>query len=100
VLLESLLCCGTYRVAGLGRTAAAAWPPPSGSHRSRAAVHTACADSMTHAPHICTPAGAAVLVLAALAALVIEHGPRVLSRSMPTGVLALSESIAETLPKR
>jgi hypothetical protein len=55
---------------------------------------------MTHALHICTLAGAAVLVLAALAALVIEHGPRALSRSMPTGVLALSESIAETLPKR
>lgn len=78
--------------AGLGGAAAY----PYGAHAS--AVQAAFGDSLTHAMHICTLVGAAVLVLAALAALLIEHGPRLFARRPQPGPLALGEAIADTLP--
>ncbi len=69
---------------------------PYGAHAS--AVQAAFGDSLTHAMHICTLVGAAVLVLAALAALLIEHGPRLFARRPQPGPLALGEAIADTLP--
>jgi hypothetical protein len=80
------------RQAGLGGAAAY----PYGAQAS--AVHAAFGDSLTHAMHICTLIGAAALTLAAAAALLIEHGPRLLVRRPPSGPFALAETIADTLP--
>jgi ABC-type spermidine/putrescine transport system permease subunit II len=63
-----------------------------------AAVQSAFTAALTHAMHICALTAAAALVLAALAALLIEHGPRLLARRPQSGAFALSESIADTLP--
>jgi hypothetical protein len=75
--------------AGLGGAAA----QPYGVHAS--AVQASFGDSLTHAMHVCTLVGAAVLVFAALAALLIEHGPRLFVRRPQAGPLALGEAIAE-----
>jgi hypothetical protein len=80
------------RQAGLGGAAA----QPYGAHGP--AVQSAFAAALTHAMHICTLVAAAALVLAALAALVIEHGPRLFARRPQSGALALGASIADTLP--
>jgi hypothetical protein len=82
------------RVRQAGLSGAAAQPYGA----SGAAVHSAFAASLTHAMHICTLIGAAALVLAALAALVIEHGPRLFARRPQPGALALGESAADMLP--
>jgi EmrB/QacA subfamily drug resistance transporter len=77
--------------AGLGGAATY----PYGAHAS--AVQAAFGDSLARAMHICTLVGAAVLVFAALAALLIEHGSRLFVRRPQPGPLALGETIAETL---
>ena len=48
--------------------------------------------------HVCALTAAAALVLAALAALLIEHGPRLFARRPQSGPLALSREIADTSP--
>jgi EmrB/QacA subfamily drug resistance transporter len=77
--------------AGLGGAATYPYGP-----RSRA-VQGAFSDSLTRAMHTCTLVGAGVLVFAALAALLIEHGPRLFARQPEQGPLALAETIAETV---
>ena len=77
--------------AGLGGAAAYPYGPRAG------AVRAAFGDALTRAMHLCTLVGAVVLVLAALAALLIEHGPRLFLRRPQPGPLALAESIAETV---
>src|SRR6185437_4072199 len=83
---------GRVRQAGLSGAAA----QPFGAHG--AAVHSAFAAALTHAMHICTLVGAAALLAAALAGLLIEHGPRLFARRPRSGAYALGESIADTLP--
>jgi hypothetical protein len=80
------------RQAGLSGAAAT----PYGARTD--AIQSAFTASLTHATHICFLVAAAALLIAALAALLIEHGPRLFQRRPQPGVFALGEAIADTLP--
>jgi len=80
------------RQAGLSGAAAT----PYGARTD--AIQSAFTASLTHATHICFLVAAAALLIAALAALLIEHGPGLFQRRPQPGAFALGEAIADTLP--